>query len=310
MTQTISNRIPTIILTGFLGAGKTTLLNRLIEFYQSERTVLLINEFGQVGIDGELLKVGNYEKIELNKGSLFCICVRTDFIFEVERIAKELKPNLLIIEATGLADTSEMEKMLALPNLQEAIELQACLCVVDCQNFLKITEFLTAPVSQVKHADLALINKIDLVPAEQVEQVVEAVREIAPDIPVIRTTYVDFPLEHLKTIRHPDLHVTGEPGEGRPDPVASFTLEADGHFSRESWETFTALIKPDFMRFKGFFTLDGETFHVDATGESWSITPTTKIEPGTNRLVVIGQRFKGEQLDQAFHSALQPPSVS
>ena len=113
MTQTHAERIPTIILTGFLGAGKTTLLNRLIEHYNSERTVLLINEFGQVSIDGELLAEGNYEKIELNKGSLFCICVRTDFIFEVERIAKELKPELLIIEATGLADTSEMEKMLA-----------------------------------------------------------------------------------------------------------------------------------------------------------------------------------------------------
>ena len=305
MTHTISERIPTIILTGFLGAGKTTLLNRLIEHYNSERTVLLINEFGQVGIDGELLADGNYEKIELNKGSLFCICVRTDFIFEVERIARDVKPELLIIEATGLADTSEMEKMLALPNLREAIELQACLCVVDCQNFLKITEFLNAPVSQVKHADLALINKIDLVPEEQVEEVMEAVREIAPDIPVFKTSFVDFPLEQLRTIRHPDIHAVGEPGEGRPDPVASFTLEADGRFTQESWDAFIALITPEIMRFKGFLTLEDETFHVDATGESWSMTPTTKIAPGTNRLVVIGQRFREEQLEQAFQTALQ-----
>jgi len=105
--------IPTILLTGFLGAGKTTLLNRLIEHYKSKRTVLLINEFGKVGIDGEMLVEGNYEMIELNKGSLFCICVRTDFIFEVERIATQIKSELLIIEATGLADTSEMEKMLS-----------------------------------------------------------------------------------------------------------------------------------------------------------------------------------------------------
>lgn len=305
MTQTVSERIPTIILTGFLGAGKTTLLNRLIEHYRSERTVLLINEFGQVGIDGELLAEGNYEKVEVNKGSLFCICVRTDFIFEVERIARELKPELLIIEATGLADTSEMEKMLALPNLREIIELQACLCVVDCQNFLKITEFLNAPISQVKHADLALINKIDLVPAEQVRQVMEAVREIAPDIPVIRTAFVDFPLEQLRTIRHPDIRATGKPGEGRPDPVASFTLEAHGRFSRESWEAFTALLKPELMRFKGFLTLEDEAFYVDATRESWSMTPTTKIAPGTNRLVVIGQRFKEDPLEQAFLAALQ-----
>ena len=142
-------KIPTILITGFLGAGKTTLLNRLIEFYKSKRTVLLINEFGQIGIDGELLVEGNYEKVELNKGSLFCICVRTDFIDEVEKIATEIKPELLIIEATGLADTSEMEKMLALHNLKYYIELNACLCLVDCQNFLKIKDNLKAPASQI-----------------------------------------------------------------------------------------------------------------------------------------------------------------
>lgn len=107
--------IPTIILTGFLGVGKTTLLNRLIDHYRSRRTVLLLNEFGTIGIDGALLRQGNYTKVELNKGSLFCICVRTDFIMEVERIANEIRPDFLIVEATGLADTSEMEKMLALP---------------------------------------------------------------------------------------------------------------------------------------------------------------------------------------------------
>ncbi len=99
-----SGRIPTILLTGFLGAGKTTLLNRLITHCQSTRSVLLINEFGQVGIDGELLAAGNYEKVELNRGSLFCICVRTDFIAEVERIARGIRPELLIIEAARIRD--------------------------------------------------------------------------------------------------------------------------------------------------------------------------------------------------------------
>ena len=110
--------IPTILLTGFLGAGKTTLLNRLIAHYGSRRLAVLVNEFGQAGIDGQLLRQGDYQLVQLNRGSLFCICVRTDFIAEVERIARQLEPELLLIEATGLADTSEMEKMLALPTLR------------------------------------------------------------------------------------------------------------------------------------------------------------------------------------------------
>ncbi|MBN1543553.1 GTP-binding protein, partial [candidate division KSB1 bacterium] len=223
--------IPTLLLTGFLGAGKTTLLNRLIDYYHSQRTVLLINEFGEVGIDGALLHQGNYQKIELNKGSLFCICVRTDFIAEVERIADELDPDLLIIEATGLADTSEMERMLALPNLRRRIRLQASICLVDPQNFLKISTYLKAPLSQVRNADLVLINKIDRVDAEELQKTEAKVREIAPNVPVVRTSYAEFDLALLQGLSHSALEAVEELGEGRPDPVLSLTLEAKGSFA-------------------------------------------------------------------------------
>ena len=292
--------VPTILLTGFLGAGKTTLLNRLIEHYRSKRTVLLINEFGQVGIDGELLVEGNYQKIELNKGSLFCICVRTDFIDEVEKIAKEIQPELLIIEATGLADTSEMEKMLALPNLKDAIHLQACLCLVDCQNFHKIKEFLNAPVSQVRSADLVLLNKIDLVSEGRVKEVVEAVREISPTVPVLQTTYAEFPLEKLGEVRHPDILSQELPGDGRPDPVISVTLEGEGSFTQQSWEQFTALVRPFMMRLKGFVSLDGHAYHIDATADSWTMNPTDARETNCNQFVVIGQNFRETQVKEEF----------
>ena len=304
MNQHETLRIPTILLTGFLGAGKTTLLNRLIEHYKSQRTVLLINEFGQVGIDGELLTEGNYEKVELNKGSLFCICVRTDFIDEVERIATQLQPELLIIEATGLADTTEMEKMLALPNLRERIQLQACVCLVDCQNFLKIKEFLNAPLSQVRSADLVLINKIDLVPEHQVDEVIQAVREITDTVPMLQTTYTNFPLEQLDALRHPAITEQEAPGEARPDPVASFTLEAPGDFSQQGWDQFTAFAKPALMRLKGFISLEGRSYYVDATSDSWTMTLTSKIAPQTNRIVLIGQTFRQQEVEELFQSAL------
>ncbi|PIE33336.1 hypothetical protein CSA56_12255 [candidate division KSB3 bacterium] len=302
--------IPTIILTGFLGVGKTTLLNRLIEHYQSQRTVLLINEFGQIGIDGELLVQGNYDKIELNKGSLFCICVRTDFIFEVERIANELKPELLIIEATGLADTTEMEKMLALPKLHQMIHLKACLCLVDCQNFLKIREFLNAPDSQVRNADLVLMNKTDLVSEGQIEQIGAVVHKIAPTVPLLRTQYANFPLTMLDELRRPDIEVRGDPGEGRPDPVASITLEATGSFTYESWERFTESIKKHLLRFKGFFVLEEHVWHVEATTASWLQTPADESIEAINRLVLIGQRFKEDQVQALFHECVDDETPS
>jgi len=296
-----TKKIPTILLTGFLGAGKTTLLNRLIEHYQSTRTVLLINEFGKIGIDGELLRAGNYEKIELNKGSLFCICVRTDFIFEVEKIAKEIQPELLIIEATGLADTSEMEKMLALPNLIDKIHLRACLCLVDAVNFYKIKGFLRAPITQIQSADLVLVNKTDLAGAAKVAEAVQSVREISPGVPILETRFAEFPLEMLKQVSHPEPTTTEAPGEGRPDLVVSVTLEATGSIPAVAWKKFADRFQPAMLRAKGFITIDGAAFHCDGTLDgTWNLTPTDKILPGQNRLVLIGQRLNEDEIRQIF----------
>jgi G3E family GTPase len=299
--------IPTIILTGFLGAGKTTLLNRLIDYYKSKRTVLLINEFGQVGVDGVLLKQGSYEKVELNKGSLFCICVRTDFIEEVERIARDIKPELLLIEATGLADTSEMEKMLNLPNLKPYINLRASVCVVDCTTFLKISKNLKAPVSQVKSADLVLLNKPDRVDKERAAKTRQAVEEIAPDVQIVDTLYADVPAGIIDRIRRPHKETSGEVGEGRPDPVISVTLKQEGEFSRERWERFIDTFKKEAMRTKGFVTIDGDVYLIDAGMEEWKERKTDKARTGENTLVIIGQEIDEDEIHQRFHALLESP---
>ncbi len=299
--------IPTIVLTGFLGAGKTTLLNRLIDYYKSKRTVLLINEFGQIGVDGTLLKQGSYEKVELNKGSLFCICVRTDFIDEVERIARDIKPELLLIEATGLADTSEMEKMLNLPNLKPYINLRASVCIVDCTTFLKISKNLKAPVSQVKSADLVLLNKLDRVDKDTAGRTRQAVEEIAPDVPIVDTLYADVPADIIDQIRRPHKETSGEVGEGRPDPVISVTLKEEGEFSRETWQRFIDTFKKEAMRTKGFVTIEGDVYLIDAGMEDWKERKTDKARTGENTLVIIGQEIDEDEIHQRFHALLESP---
>ncbi len=300
-----SGLIPTILLTGFLGAGKTTLLNRLIDHYQSRRAVLLINEFGQVGIDGALLHRGNYQKVELNKGSLFCICVRTDFIAEVERIADELQPDLLVIEATGLADTSEMERMLALPNLRPRIRLQASICLVDPQNFLKISVYLKAPLSQVRNADLVLLNKIDRVDEEQLQKTEKKIREIAPDVPIVRTRYAEFDLSLLDRLSHPTIGEVKELGDGQPDPVQSLTLEGKGSFSARDWQQWADALQPLALRVKGFVTVDGQSILVDGTPEQWRQQARFDRPAGSNQIVVIGRRLPVEELQSGFDRALE-----
>lgn len=280
--------IPTILLTGFLGAGKTTLLNRLIEYYKSRRTVLLINEFGQVGIDGALLMQGDYQLVELNKGSLFCICVRTDFIEEVERIATQLRPDLLLIEATGLADTTEMERMLALPNLQQHIDLRACVALVDATTFYKIVKFLQAPIAQVNSADLILLNKTDIASSEALLATRQALAALNLKAPILATHHALCPLEELDRIRRAPTEAVGELGEGRPDPVQSVTYEGTGSLSRQTWQALRNQLKGHHLRTKGFVTIEGKVYLIDATMAEWQETPFGSGKVGKNQLVLIG----------------------
>ncbi|MBN1996187.1 GTP-binding protein [candidate division KSB1 bacterium] len=296
--------IPTILITGFLGAGKTTLLNRLINHYRSKRTVLLVNEFGEVNIDAQRLVKGSYETVELNKGSLFCICVRTDFIAEVERIAQKLHPELLIIEATGMADTAEMENMLALPVLKKHIHLSVNVCVVDAQNFLKVKTFLLAPVSQVSKADIVIINKIDLVTPQVLEAVKEVVISLAPGARVVATSYCSLDLARIEDFQRQNIVGTGTPGEGRPDPVVSVTLNSEGSCDMAAWTDFVNSLAGTILRVKGNVTMDGSVFEIDATTDRW----TQKKIPGQkreNRLVVIGKDVDQKGVTEAFGRLFQ-----
>jgi G3E family GTPase len=305
-----SGVIRTILLTGFLGSGKTTLLNRLIRHYHRQKTVVLVNEFGQVSIDGQLLVAGNYQKIELNKGSLLCICVRTDFIAAIEKIAHHLKPELLLIEATGLADTSELEAMLQLPKIRAAIYLQACICLVDCQNFLKIKDILRAPVAQIRSADLVLLNKVDLIGEDQLQQLTAAIREISPLVPIVATQFAEFPLWQVDQVRRPLPVTTEAPGEGRPDPVTSITLAANGSFSRDSWEEFLRLVRPQLMRLKGFIFLDRKPYQVDATMDQLKLIAlgSRPSNVDDNQLVLIGRKISPDAVEESFHRSLVLPT--
>lgn len=300
--------IPTILLTGFLGSGKTTLLNRLIDHYRSRRTVLLVNEFGQVNIDATRLVPGGYELVELNKGSLFCICVRTDFIDEVERISRELQPDLLLIEATGLADTSEMEKMLSLPNLRSRISLEACLCIVDATSFFKIFSFLRAPQSQVQNADVILLNKVDKATAQELAATRQALASLQPQAPIIETVFCNMPLDALAGLRHPTRPTTGELGEGRPDPVHSITLLADGSMITADWQQFVRLFKETALRVKGYVTIEDTIVHVDSGVDFWQEQQEPDRTAGSNQLVIIGQELDEEVIRakwEELHSILE-----
>ncbi len=295
--------VPTILLTGFLGAGKTTLLNRLIDHYHDRKLAVLVNEFGDMGIDAELIPKGDFTTIELNKGSLFCICVRTDFIDAVARIATEIQPDLLLIEATGLADTTDMEKMLALPNISPFLELKAVVCLVDACNFLKINSIFNAPASQIRDADLLLLNKADQVSKETLSELKQLLRDMTT-AEIMTTHFAQFDLAVLNNIVRAASSPSGAPGEGRPDPLESASVEFQGELALEDVERFLDHMHSRVIRMKGFLNIKGHSHYFDATVDRHSLNPIPH-QKETNRLVLIGKRLDKKEVSRQIRQILR-----
>jgi len=174
--------IPVYLLTGYLGAGKTTTLNHLLklEREQGRKVALIINEFGKLGVDGKLLDPGDYAKYEINKGSLFCICTQTDFLKALAGIARDICPDRVFIEATGIAEPRDIESLITEHPLQQRFEVKAKLCIADAQNFTKIAPFMKAARSQARWADGIVINKTDMVTAGEVKNLTAVMAGLNP----------------------------------------------------------------------------------------------------------------------------------
>lgn len=295
------NAIPMLILTGFLGSGKTTLLNRLIVHYRdrTERLAVLVNEFGAAGIDGQLLEEGEYDLHELNRGSLFCICVKKDFIRILDDIASmESPPDLLLVEATGLADPSDLSAFLNEAPIAGRYRVAANISMVDARQFHKVLQTLPAVRNQVEQASLLLLNKTDLVTPERVEELHEMLGRINPAAPIHSTVYAEVAPEVLPDYRRGQWRCQASPSTGPPPAIGSITLETDKSATRCEWEAFLKTLPQDLLRAKGIADLDdGQRYRVELTGSNWELAEIgPSVDPPCGRLLLIGQGLNRESL--------------
>jgi G3E family GTPase len=186
------------LISGFLGAGKTTFLNRLIKVVPEEvRFLILMNEFGEMGLDGSLVEAEDLDMIEISKGSIFCACVKTDFVKALHEIAHSVKPDVMLIETTGVANPRDLDRDLKLPIFGGAFNLRDKFCLIDAANFLDTYESFLAIEKQLAASDVFIINKLDLVEPETVERIKEIVRDFNPDPRFYETVYADVSFEGL-----------------------------------------------------------------------------------------------------------------
>ena len=194
----MSDRTQVYLITGFLGAGKTTFLNRIIERFPKDRKMtLLVNEFGEIGVDGTLVEGDDIDMMEISKGSIFCVCVKTDFIKGLYELSTSVKPDVLLIESTGVANPSDLKKDLKLPIFNDRFVFKEQFCVIDAAHFLDAYQVYASLEKQIASSTTFIINKVDLVGTEAIEEIKNVVGQFHPDPQFFETTYTDIPLNRF-----------------------------------------------------------------------------------------------------------------
>lgn len=237
-------KIPVNVITGYLGSGKTTLLKRIIEGSGS-KIAILMNEFGEVGVDTKTISGKNVEIKEL-LGGCVCCSLTGDFLEAIKEIIEKVSPERIIIETTGVAEPDAVIVNLA---GMDAVALDSVVCVVDSDALARFPSLGHTGRVQIENADFVLINKADLVDAKALEGVKEAVLQLNPEAKIVVATYSNIDPSmffDMATKREAGAH------EGHDiSLVESFVYRSDRIHDRAEFSNFASKIPKEIYRAKG-----------------------------------------------------------
>ena len=265
-------------ICGFLGSGKTTLMRRIIgERGSREPMAVIVNEFGDVGIDGAILSGQSVDMIEISSGCL-CCTMKGSLVNALEELRDKKGARRVVIEATGVAQPAEMLEVLADPALKGSVEVGPVVTVVDAAKFMGLRRVLgDFYTEQVRRADVLLLNKTDLAKPEQLETVRREVTALNPRATVFATERCNVELGMILDKERGAAEPSAlEQGLASPAPAASFVsfvvpvaFDAD----RTRVEAFFKALPPEIVRAKGFLTIGGQACIVQFAAGQLEITP-------------------------------------
>jgi G3E family GTPase len=340
--------LPVTIITGFLGSGKTTLLNHILTNQQGLKTAVLVNEFGEIGIDNELIITTDDNMVELSNGCI-CCTINDDLVQAVYKVLERSeKVDYLVVETTGLADPLPVALTFLGTELRDMTRLDSIITMVDCAHFSLDLFNSQAAYSQIAYGDIIVLNKTDLVDEADVDALEIRIRDIKKDARIIRTqkSQVSLPLvlsvglfesdKYFDTVEAKEHHHDEHEGDGEHhhhdgecegehhhhhhhsdhlenDGFLSISFASDRPFSIRKFQYFLDNQLPaNVFRAKGILWFDESPkrhiFHL--SGKRFSLEDDEwKGEP-KNQLVLIGQNLDTEKLYEQIENCLKLPSNS
>lgn len=282
------------LITGFLGSGKTTLLDHLLrELSQSLKIAVIQNEFAPTGVDGRELKRNNkdFHLVEINNGSVFCVCQLGTFHKTVEKLLDSVQPEMIFLEASGLSDPISIIDLLFEAGLDDRLELGHIISLVDAANFSRGLNTLQRFKHQLMVADHVVVNKMDLLDGS-LDDITGEVRKLNPYADITTATYANVDWTRLCSKNAGKNQAArsheGKTSAGRPD-MSTCVLRTHDRVDRAGLEQFLRSMQAACSRIKGFVTLDdGSSVAFHSVFEQLEIREIEDYA-GPSELIVFGQ---------------------
>lgn len=334
MSQSSPAQIPVTVLTGYLGAGKTTLLNRVLQENHGKKYAVIVNEFGEIGIDNDLVVGADEEIFEMNNGCI-CCTVRGDLIRIIDGLMKRRDNfDAILVETTGLADPAPVaQTFFTDEDVRRHTKLDGVVAVVDAKHVGQTLKAGGEAQEQIAFADVILLNKTDTVEPAELEDIEARVRALNAFAKIHRTNRCDvdlsnvldrgaFDLERILELDAEFLHGGGHDHnhehDHRPNPIhnediRSVSISTERPVDAQKFDAWINDILmsqgQDILRTKGIFNVSGEDrrfvfqgVHMMSEGAFTGTWPSK--DDRHSRLVFIGRHLNKDVLKQGFESCV------